>query len=476
MDYDQVASTTIGLSASPQTVTRFTAPCLLVDHADIPLDRRYRTVTKASYATTLTASTDAYNWCAALWGQQNNPATAYIGRWASAATAVQVVCPSATSVASVYAALTSTGQFAITEVGESAEEINPDFTGDTTMADVCASIQTAMSGVVASYTCALDALDRVVITSDNTGTSAALASIGTPLAGTDLTGALYLGTDSFSVAGLDIEGFGAAQAAIRAKTATPKIWHTRGGSIAQEVAFSTANNSVDAMFIRPEYNKVAKGALTTDVSYQVEALSHQQSYSIYTEHSVANGAATDHHPDAAITGEVLQELEGSTNLAHVPLSGCSESGLDPDGTTVIALTDDERLALEAKGCDYLIDPAGSVTCANGLAHGGNEVRIMIGKLWGANRISADAYAYLLAQSVVTFSDIDINAFEMIIRDTCDILVERKVLDSGYELVMPAASSYSTTTKATHIMAMADLSDMTVQVGVNRVTIDFNWLV
>ena len=57
MNVQDVVNVSIGLSTTPASQAKFTVPILLVDHADIPIDKRYRTVTKSSYATTLTAAT-----------------------------------------------------------------------------------------------------------------------------------------------------------------------------------------------------------------------------------------------------------------------------------------------------------------------------------------------------------------------------------------------------------------------------------
>ena len=109
-----IASVSVSLTAAPASTVSFGVPLLLVDHADVPVHARYREVTKADYATELTASTEQANWCAAFWGTPNhNPEKALIGRWALAATESYAYCPNATQVASVYAALTSTAQLGV---------------------------------------------------------------------------------------------------------------------------------------------------------------------------------------------------------------------------------------------------------------------------------------------------------------------------------------------------------------------------
>ncbi|MCP4550414.1 MAG: hypothetical protein GY835_28480, partial [bacterium] len=55
-----IVNASVSLSAVGASQAKFSVPILLVDDSNIPVDRRYRTVTKSSYTTTLTAATDAY--------------------------------------------------------------------------------------------------------------------------------------------------------------------------------------------------------------------------------------------------------------------------------------------------------------------------------------------------------------------------------------------------------------------------------
>jgi len=478
MNVSDVSSVTIGLSAVPASVASFSVPLLLVDHADIPIDKIFRQVTRSTHATMLTASTDAENWCLALWGQTYNPAQAYIGRWIDTATASHAICENATTVAAAYAALTSTGQLGVLEAGGSVVDINPDFTGDTTMADVCASIQTAMSGAVASYTCALDALDRVVITSDNTGSSAAAVSLQTPAAGTDLTGAAYLGTEA-SVAGYDAEALGTAMARCLARDNTPFIICQRGETTAADVtAFSTVVNALDKICLLVCNDENAKDSgSSTDFPYLINALSHQKTHITYTEHNTSNGASADQHPDAAIIGEILVRLnkEGGVALSNNGMSSVSESGLDGDNSTVIPLIAGEITALEAKGCDFLVEPSSITHLKNGLAAGGNEIRVMVGKSYMAAKISEDWYAYKIAQDVVTYSDPDINALKSIVEKWALEMASRKLLDKEtFVWNFPAASTFGATEKATHTLTLSNVFSANYVPSVNdtALTLDF----
>jgi hypothetical protein len=480
MNVSEVVNVSVGLSVTPASQASFSVPLLLVDHADIPLDRKYRQVTRSSYATDLTAATDAALWCAALWGQNYNPAQAYIGRWAKVATAPYNVFPSALSVVATWAALAATGKFELDD-GVNQEDIAPDFTSDASMADVCASINTALGASTnfSGYTCALDKLSRITITSDSTGASAATFATGTPAAGVDLSLAAYLGAE-VSQAGLDAEAIGTAMARILAVDNTPFIMCQRGGSIAQKVAFSTAVNALDKVLLLRDSDSNSKDAVqTTDVPYQLNALTHNKTHVCYTEHTTSNGAAAEQHPDATAIGEILSRLnkEGAISMALNPMSGVSESGLDPDKTTVIPLTVGERTALEGKGCDYLVTPSTQTHLRDGLATGGNEMRVMIGKSFFAAKCSEGIYGYLVANEVVTFSDNDIQAIKGIISYWAEEMADRGLLDRDtFVWNMPAASDFTAAQKATHTMTLSDVFSASALSAVNDIVLTMSFSV
>jgi hypothetical protein len=465
------ANLSIGLSATPPSQASFGVGMLMVDTADVPVDKRYIIVDKTSYADDLTAGSDALSWCTTLWGQTQNPAQAYIGRWASAATSYYRVCADANTTISDWTTLAATGKFDIDDATNN-EDISPDFTGDTTMAEVAASITAALVASInfTGYVCSIDALDRLIITGITPGAASPSFTINSPSTGTDMTDAAYLGT-SFAQAGLDVETIGTAVNAILAVDNTPFIIAERGASIAQQVAFATSMNALDKLSIIVVSDENAKDAVdTTDAGYQINALGYQKIHVEYTEWG------STQNPDAAIIGEIIPQTEATINFALWPLTGLSESGKGVDGTSVIPITSGERTALEAKGYDFLAKPSTVTHFVNGLASGGNEMRIMFGKLFCEAKVNEEVYGYLVANKVVTFSDTDINAIKGIVEYWLNVMVARKVLEAGYTLTMPLASDFTAATKATHVMDLDDITDADSQRAVNKVNISLSWSV
>lgn len=465
------SNVTINLTRTPKALVNFGVAMHLVDHADIPVDKRYRVLTRGTYAALLTPGTDHLAWCEALWGQSLNPSEMYLTRWISAATLAYLVLPNATTVVADWAALAATGQFKLVE-GAANEDIAPDFTGDTSMDDVCASIQAALaaSTLGASYTCALDILNRVVITSDLSGAGSDALSIEAPVAGIDLSLPAWLdGATAINQDGMDAETHAAAMNAVLAVDNSPFIMTERGGDTAEQVDFSTAVNALDKIFLCVSHDVTCKSAgSSTDVAFLIHANADQQTHVEYTEH-------TDDDPDAAICGEIMPYTEAKRSFALWPLLGLHESGLSAAGES-IPLTDVEVIALEAKGADYLAKPRNVVHFANGLASGGNEMRIMVGKFFCEAMISADVYAYELAQDVVTYSDDDILAVQGIMERWLDEMVARKVLEPGYTVEMPSAADFTAAVKATHIMDLNNVAEADAQISVNQINATLSWAI
>jgi Protein of unknown function (DUF3383). len=233
MKVSQLVPTTIGLTSVPKSVASYGVGMLLVDHADIPVDRRFRAFTVETYKATggLTSATEQYNFCVALWGQGTNAAQAYIGRWISAATSPYFVCVGFTTVVATWAAVTDFS-FTVTTTAGADILTAVNCTGDTTMADVAATIDAAIvAGGVSGGRCAVDALDRIVFTDAGvTGDGADTIVVSASGVGTDITLAAWLNiADGFAQGGMDIEAQGVALNAILAKDNTPFAICQRGG-------------------------------------------------------------------------------------------------------------------------------------------------------------------------------------------------------------------------------------------------------
>lgn len=98
----------------------------------------------------------------------------------------------AEDTAATWAALTNTGKFTITVNGTERADVNPNFTGDTTMALVAASIQTALRAATGRQETVVWSTDHFVISSADTTYESAITVCSTPSAGADLSSATYM--------------------------------------------------------------------------------------------------------------------------------------------------------------------------------------------------------------------------------------------------------------------------------------------
>jgi hypothetical protein len=469
------ANLSIGLSATPPSTASFGVPILMVDSTDVPIDKKFIITAPTTYTTDLTAASDAYTWCTTLWGQNQNPEKAYIGRWVKTASSPYIIAASPAAVGD-WTGL-STGSLKITDGTNSDEVTGLDFTSATDLDDVAQVIETALQAIASpnitgldTSTTVYDDLGRILITNSTTGAAAAGISTTTVTSGTDIAAAAYLGSTIYSQEGLDAQTLGTSLNNILAVDNTPFVVCERGASISEQVAFATSVNALDKILILVVNDTDAKNsALSSDAGYQINALGYQKVHVEYTEWSTQE-------PDAAVCGEIFPQKEATVSLALTPLTGVSESGQDTDGTTVIPLTPTEVSALKDKGYDYLVKPATLTHFATGLASGGNEIRIMYGKMFCEAKVNEEVYGYLVSNNVVTFSDTDINAIKGIVEYWLGEMVNRKVLEEGYTVTMPAAADFTAAQKATHIMDLDNITEAETQRSVNKVNISLSWAV
>lgn len=479
MKLSNIFDVNIGLSVVPAAVAGFSVPLLLVDHADIPIDRRYIITDADAYATDLTASSDAEEWCTTLWAQSmGGPSQAYIGRWISTASSPHFICGDHQTTIATWQGVTA-GRFAVQD-NTSPTPLKDEITcgtmgGVTSIAGVCAVMQAGLAAIAGdpnisglkTATVALDALGRIVLTNSTTGAAAKTVTIVAPSSGTDITGAGFLDVaDGITVPGYAAEDLDDALAAVLAKDNSPFIICQRGGSIAQKVALDAACAVYKKVCELVDNDANSKDATkTSDVAYQLHALAAKNTHITYTEF-------TTHNPDAAICGECYVRLEGTANIARIGLSSVSRSGKDPFDDSAIEMTSGEETALEDKGCDWLGMPVNVVHLSHGLTCGGVEMRHRIGLYWAEARASEDGYATLLAMAgankAAVFSDEDISALAAPIKRYLDILVDRKVIEGDYVLNLPAAADISATIKATHTLSLADMATLTAQYAINNV--------
>jgi hypothetical protein len=466
MKLSEKVSLSIALTAVPAQSAGFSVPGLIVDASEVPIYTRVRAVTRSDYATILSTTTTAAAWAAKLWFS-GNVATAYIIRWASSATPSMFVMEDYGTTLATWTAVTA-GDFGLDIGGTPTALVTTGtFASCTDMDDVATVIETAVQaegGDWATCTVEIDDMGNMVLSNSDTGSSADSVSITAPTggAGTDITaaGLLNISSGAYNVAGLDAEDPDDALAAALEIQDDIRIIHEIGASIAQQTSLATACASYGKILILNVRDSDAKDSTaTTDIAYILDAASNSYAYGVYTEH-------TGDYPSATLNGQILTRPEGSASFANNPLSGVNESGLDVDGTSIIALTPTERAALDGKNCDYIVKPISNKMCNHGLTFAGIELKHRVGYSWAELRSAEEIEAYLELNEV-TFSDTDIQAICGIIFKYLDILVDRKCA-SSYTINVPSAADISLIEQATHTLTLSEVAAIISAYAINDV--------
>lgn len=472
-------SITATLQTATSPVASFNCLFLAADTADVPRDVRYITTTKSAYTDDLTDGSDADEFATLFFGQDRTPDTLVVGHWAESAAANYLVFPDATETIATWAAITD-GYFKITEAGESEAEMGPinfsTFVGGgpvTTMAQVASAIESVFAGVYASYTCTIDASDRLIITSDNTGASAAAISVAAGVSGTDITQYMDL-TSDFHVAGTD------AETPAQALTAISDIYDdyyyicyrgangTGSGALSEQTALSTAVQSLDKVLILVSSHSACIGTPGAgNIGYDLAALDHKRTMVIYTEH-------TDEFVDGAMCGLIIPADEGTVSWAWEPTTSVSESALGPDGVTAAPLTSTERTNLEGNSCNWFERISGSTFLYPGLCTDDIEMRVIVGRDWFVFGIQGDIFADMLNSDLNAFDNATLAKFEGIVREWLDTALERRIIvdteDRPISVDFPDADDFTQAQRASHTMTLSDVFTAYLNSAVNDVVI------
>lgn len=398
----------------------------LVDDEQIPIDIRFRYVTKSSFKDDLDEATVPYDYSNVFFGQSIIADKLMLGRWASAATNPLFVCgPGYEKDYTVWKAVTD-GTFTVqdntTPTPNEDDVTGCDFSAITALSQVADVLTTKIQAIVTPNITGLDtsefefdSLGRLVLKMSTSGAAAASVTIIAQGTGTDLSSATYMdAANGSSVAGIDAETPIAAKNAIKAVDNTFYNIHIRGESAAQAEALAidveTDEKLLDLFITDPNAKNPAS---TTDVPYKLKALSLKRTNCIYTE-------KTTEYPDAAAAGEFLPAKEGTKQFEW------QELALVTDSLVSFANDTADRLALKNKNCNYLSVLGNVVILYNGLTSAGIEKRIMLGRDWFNARNREDIFNYQVNVDLAAFDNETLGAIEEIIKKNMDEAIARRI--------------------------------------------------
>jgi len=181
----------VSLTLTPQAAQQQNLSQLLIlgDSAIIDVVSRMRLYTSLTQVATDFGTNAPEYLAATLWfGQNPQPTSLLIGRWAQSATHGQLFGAPLTPTNSLIATWTAiaNGGFHISvDGGASTNVTGLNFTGATTLNGVAAIISAALTGATCVYN---SVFNRFEITSNTTGATSSISFLTAPTAGTDISG------------------------------------------------------------------------------------------------------------------------------------------------------------------------------------------------------------------------------------------------------------------------------------------------
>lgn len=206
---------------------------------------------------------------------------------------------------------------------------------------------------------------------------------------------------------------------------------------------------------------------TTDIGYQVRALTLNRTGVIYHPTGTVNGVdVTDQRPDGAIAGRMITTDEGAEQWDYKALSLVSDS----------ALTVSEQNALRDKGYNF-VETFKNTTFTHlypGRLCTDREIRIQWGADWFDNNVmtSLANYAFrtpLMAFDVDTFTDV-----EGIIRNWMDRAVGRRIVRDNYTVALPDPDTIPAAVRASGQATFNNVYDAELNSAIDDWKIQGTW--
>lgn len=334
-------------------------------------------------------SAPEYKAAALHFSQSPQPSVLYIGMFAQTATAGRLVGPSLNTAAQALTNFTAvtTGAIAIMVDGVDASATTIDFSGDTSLNGVAATLTTALSGVA---TVTWDAVyKRFTITSATTGAASTVAFATTPGSGTDIAPLFgFRSTDGGRLApGSAVETLLAGVTACAEKS---NDWY--GLYCAPVTPAVDADNLAVAAFIEAASPSRIFGittqtaatidpAQTTDIASQLKVLNYRRTFVQYSSSSA--------YAAASLFGRAFT-VDFTGNNTTITLKFKQEPGVAAE-----TLTESQAAALIAKNCNVFVNYSNATAIIQpGVMSDGYFFDEVHGLDWLQNYVQTDIYNLL----------------------------------------------------------------------------------
>jgi hypothetical protein len=429
LSVSDVVNVSVSLSPQAAQVRNFGSLLVLGDSSVIDVQTRIRQYSSLSQVGADFGSTAPEYFAATLYyGQNPQPLTLFIGRWAATSTPGQLFggIPTVTpaQLLSNFQVITN-GGVNFTVNGSPVNLTGLNFTSVTSLNGVASVIQAAFSG---QATCVWDAVySRFEFRSVATGSSASF-SFGTPGSGTDISGPSALAVTSSSGGYLAQGTLGETiETAVTTLIDLSNAWY--GLQIAATAAIADADYVNVAAIIEAQSPPAIFGVTTQEAS----ALNPQSTTDLAAilqaggfTHSFCQYSSASPYASASIFGRAFSVNFNGSNTT-ITLKFKQEPSV-----TAETLTETQAAALNAKNCNVWVnyDNATAIlqqgTMANGYFF--DEIH---GADWFQNQIQTDVYnALYTSPTKIPQTDAGISQIAAVVAQDCQMAVNNGYIAPG----------------------------------------------
>lgn len=407
LNVSTIVNVSVSLSPVPTPVVNLNTLLLLGDSDIIDVHQRIRTYTSLSQvAVDFGTSVAEYQSAALYYGQNPQPLTLYIGRWASTATkglALGGPLNTAQQAISNWTPITNGGFHLTVDGGSSTNVTGINLSAQTNLNGVATQIQNAIQGLGGSFTSVICVWNgtQFEIFSGTTGTSSSVSALTAPTAGQDISAQLLLTAATLTYLQSGIAAESALAAVVLFDTAVPTSWYEL--SFATNTTLSDPDRLSIAGYIEGSSNKHLYGLATasaaaliqpdtTSIGAQLKALGYNR-----TLYQWSNTSPARSH--ISIFGR-MNSVDFAGTDSTITLMFKQEPGVIP-----ITITASQAAALDANNYNYFANfNNGTAIIVNGKVASGQ----FIDTIWGvdglASQIQVNCYNILYTSPKVPQTD------------------------------------------------------------------------
>jgi len=328
------------------------------------------------------------------------------------------------------------GSFNISIDGDSQDITALDFSSDTDLSDVAATIETGLQAIATggftAATCTHDG-NRFFVTSGTTGATSTISFVTTvsPATGTDVSSLILLDQGNATKSdGIDAENITASLNAIEN---IDSDWYglifTK--EVREDVVIGSENAVVGAaawveartkVFFNTTNDNDSKDSVTTsDIGSVLQTANYRRSITTFSSYP-------DQYPSASLAGRAFTVNFNQSN------STITLKFKQLPGITVESLTQNDKTVLDSKSVNALITVGSSDMYSESFMADGTFFDEVHGIDWLQNAIETNVFGYLLTQTTkVPYTDKGVAGVEQQVRSALDEAVRNGLIAPGEDI-------------------------------------------